>query len=298
MKRIPIDPAPESAAERVRFEPRWVETRPEAMTVRSHPWWGLLWCEWFSHGKLLLGFLAIWLGAVWVLPLLASPGWIVVIGLAYAMLAGPAYGGGDVLEACEEFSFALPPTRGERYLARLIVGGGGLLVFTGMDLLALGLDLSQALARFYLDTGLVRPVQATSIGPIYGLVLAFPVAVFSGAFVLSAVTQSRTVVLTAWFWSLMAALIVLWAAVEYENLVFGRVTGLVANALLLGSSGAVLWHGYRVYLRKEVGGSARPIQLPDRWWLWSLVFLGGMLAAAILVAALARRLPELLPIFR
>ena len=77
-------------------------------------WWGaaggLLWCEWYAHGKLLLFFLGTWLACVWVLPLYANPAWILLFGGLYALVAGPIYGGSDTIEGCEEFAFALPPS--------------------------------------------------------------------------------------------------------------------------------------------------------------------------------------------
>src|SRR6476646_7921927 len=119
-------------------------------------WWrafrGLAWCEWYAHSRLLLFCLAAWLACVWVLPLYASPAWILVFGPCFALIAGPVFGGNDISEGCEEFTLSLPPTRSERYLSRLIVGGGALLLFTAMDLSALGLDLSQVLARLYVSS--------------------------------------------------------------------------------------------------------------------------------------------------
>src|SRR5437867_2192435 len=94
---------------------------------------GLLWAEWFAHSQLLLSFLVLWLLCVWVMPVLAHPGFILLLGGVYALLAGSIYGGQDVVHGCEEFSFSLPATRSERYLARLAVGGGTLLFFTVLD---------------------------------------------------------------------------------------------------------------------------------------------------------------------
>src|SRR4051812_39795500 len=106
-------------------------------------WKGLLWSEWFAHSRLLLVFLGVWLVAVWTLPLFTHAGWILLLGALYALMAGPIYGGGDVLEGSEEFTFALPPTRGERFLSRLVVGIGTLLILCGMNAVALGFDLPQ-----------------------------------------------------------------------------------------------------------------------------------------------------------
>src|SRR5436190_4293988 len=125
---------------------------------------GLLWCEWYVHSRLLLFFLATWVAGVWIFPLSGNPAWILVFGVLYSLVAGPVYGGSDTLEGSEEFVFALPPTRAERYCARLAVGGGTLLLFTGLDLLALGLDLPQILAKLYVDSGLIHPAPVFRSG--------------------------------------------------------------------------------------------------------------------------------------
>src|SRR5437867_5838888 len=69
---------------------------------------GLLWAEWYAHSKLVLSFLTLWLVCVWVLPIFAHPGWILLLGFIFAFIGGPLYGGGDVIEGCEEFTFSLP----------------------------------------------------------------------------------------------------------------------------------------------------------------------------------------------
>src|SRR5207247_3890178 len=112
--------------------------------------------------------------------------WILLFGGLYALVAGPIYGGSDTIEGCEEFTFALPPTRSERYLARLAVGGGTVLLFTALDLLALGLDLPQILAKLYVNTGLIRPWPVLKAGLLHGLMLALPSAPLPVSFVPSA----------------------------------------------------------------------------------------------------------------
>src|SRR5262245_63952012 len=75
----------------------------------SRAWKGLLWSEWFAHSQLLLIFLGVWLIAVWTLPLFTHPGWVLILGPLYAIMAGPIYGGGDILEGWREITFELPP---------------------------------------------------------------------------------------------------------------------------------------------------------------------------------------------
>ncbi|MEW6161066.1 MAG: hypothetical protein AB1813_26860, partial [Verrucomicrobiota bacterium] len=181
---------------------------------------GLLWAEWFAHSKLMLLFLGLWLLAVWTLPFFVHPGWILLLGPIYAWIAGPAFGGSDVLDGCEEFAFSLPATRVERYLARMIIGAGSLAMLTGMDLLALGLDLPSVLARLYIDTGLIQARPELKPGLLYGLVAAVPFAVFAFSFALSAIAHSRMLVLTSWFWAMIAALGVLQLGFWYEELMW------------------------------------------------------------------------------
>jgi hypothetical protein len=255
--------------------------------------YGLLWCEWYAHSKLLLFFLAAWLACVWVLPLYANPAWILLFGALYSLLAGPIYGGTDTIDGCEEFTFALPPTRGERYLARLAVGGGTLLFFTALDLLALGLDLPQILAKLYVDAGLIRPRPVFESGLLSGLMVALPFAVFSFSFVLSAITHSRALVLTAWFWAALLALAALQLGFWYEELVWDRLNGFFSCPLLALLATASLFGGHRAYARKEIGHHTAPITLPARWWLWIILFLAGVLLALTLASSLARHYPRL-----
>jgi hypothetical protein len=255
-------------------------------------WKGLLWSEWYAHSQVLLIFLAVWLLAVWTLPLFTHPGWILILGGLYALMAGPMYGGADILEGCEEFTFALPPTRAERFFSRLIVGLGTLLFLCFMNVVALGLDLPQILARLYVQTGIIKPLPVIKPGLLYGLVVALPVAVFAIAFTISTVTHSRILILLSWFWAGVAALAALQVGFWYENLVWDTLNGYFACPLLIAVSGAVLGYGYRSFRQKEVGKATIPITLPGHWWIWTILFAIGMGLALVLVTSLLRHLPQ------
>lgn len=255
---------------------------------------GLLWAEWFAHSKLLLLFLWLWLIGVWVMPLFLHPGWILLLGGIYGLIAGPAYGGVDVLEGCEEFSFSLPATRSQRYAARLTVGGGTLLLLTAMNLLALGLDLQQVLARLYIQTGIIKPLPVLKPGLLYGLILALPLAIFAFSFALSSATHSRTFILTAWFWGGLGALAVLQLGFTYEELVWESLNGYFTCPLLLAAAGIGLSIGHRFYRLKEIGQRSIPLTLPGKWWLWVILFVIGVFAALVLVSSLAENYPKFL----
>ncbi|MBU6401043.1 MAG: hypothetical protein KGS61_12040, partial [Verrucomicrobia bacterium] len=202
------------------------------------------------------------------------------------------YGGGDIIEGCEEFAFALPATRAERYLARLTVGGGALLVFTLLDLLALGFDLPELLAGLYVNTGLIRPSPVLKPGLLYGLIFAVPFAVFAFSFALSAATHSRGVVFTAWFWSALVALILLHLGLHYEDFTWNEMNGFFAFPVLIVAGVASLWAGLRIYRRKEVTPQTAPLSLPARWWLWALLFLVAIGLTVVLLSSLVRLYPK------
>lgn len=265
---------------------------PVKFSRRTSALKGLLWAEWFAHSRLLLIFLSLWLVTVWLLPLFAHPGWILVLGAFYALLAGPAYGGGDVIDGCEEFTLALPATRSERYLARLAVGGGTLLFLSGINLLALGIDLPQILTRLYIEAGIIKPRPIFKTGLLYGLVLALPIAAFAFAFALASATHSRLMVLSSWFWASIAALVLLQLGFWYEELVWESFTGYFAFPLLLASAMAVLWGGHVIYRRKETGEASVPITLPGKWWLWIILFVLGVCLAMAVLSSLARNYPK------
>lgn len=265
-------------------------SRPEEMgwRERGRAFRGMLWCEWFAHSRVVLFFIALWLLCVWFVPLAGHPGWILLLGVVYAIVAGPLFGGSDLIAGCEEFSFALPLTRGQMYLTRLVLGGGLLLILSALNLLALGIELPQVLARFYIRAGLIeaRPLLPTTW--LYGLVVAVPWSLFAGSFVISALTHSRMMVLCSWFWAGVPVLILLQFGLWYERFVWEAMNGFFTLPVLFTSSFAALAAGYRQYRRKEVGPYMVPLQISARWWLWGLLFMAGIILAMVLLTSLVQ----------
>jgi hypothetical protein len=138
---------------------------------------------------------------------------------------------------------------------------------------------------------LIEPLQVAHPGLLYGLVPAFPLAVFSISFTWAAVMHSRAQVLTAWFWGGLGALVLLRAGFQYEQIIWNQMNGLVACPLLAVGSLAVLLCGLVIYRRKEVGPASLPLHLPGRWWMWTILFLLGLGLALVLINWLARQMP-------
>lgn len=255
-------------------------------------WRALMWSEWFTHSRLLLFFLLGWLAVVWLLPLVAHPLWVLLVGIVFALVAGPAFGGSDVIHGCEEFCFALPPTRAQRFTARLLVGGSWLLALTVMDVLALDLNFSDVLFRVFLDTGLAT-VEVRQPEMLYGLVFAAPFAVFALGFSVAALATNRTVALTAWLWGAFGALSVLRLGFLVEEAIWERLNGRLAVPLLSGVALLALFVARRLYARKEAG-SGVPLRIPRSWWITLLAVVLAGLAVAALISWIAANFAKIL----
>ncbi len=269
-----------------------------ASGVTASPQWsvfkGLLWSEWFAHSKMLLVFLVLWLLGVWMIPFIAHPGWILVIGLGYALLAGPAYGGTDAIEGCEEFTLSLPATRIERYLARMVLGLGTLMMFVGLDFVVLGLDWTATVHRVFINAGIVEASPDLKPGLLYGLAIGLPFFIFAFSYSLACVARVRFLILTSWFWSALLALGVLYGGLKYEEVMWQEPSGYFCTSLFFVGGFASLWTGFRLYQKKEIGHYGSPITLPQWWWAWLLSIVVGVAIAAVLLSLILQRFPSLL----
>jgi hypothetical protein len=249
----------------------------------TRPARALLWAEWFAHQRLLVVWAFVWLASVWLLPLVLHPLWTLSVGAVFALVAGPAFGGADVLHGCEEATFAGAPTRAQRYLARLAVGGGAVLGFSGISVAALEGNLSDVLLRLVLATG-SAPAQVSRPEMLYGLVLAVPWTAFSLGFAVAALATSRTLAFTSWMWAALGALSLLRGGLQLEEIRWDALNGHVALPLLLSVSAMTLWVAGRFYRRKEAGVGNVPLHVPPGFWGGLAGFLLAALGVVLLVA--------------
>jgi hypothetical protein len=164
-------------------------SRSEARAQRSRAWRGLLWREGLQHGGLLERAAAAWLIVVWVLAL-DHPGWLFAFGALFALRAGEALGGAEAAEGVEEFAFALPPTRSERFLARLGLGLAALLGFQLAGLAAIAADAPQLLWRLVADSGLTETDRTPLTVAICLMIVVAPLAGFAVSFSWAACSRS------------------------------------------------------------------------------------------------------------
>ncbi len=245
-------------------------------------WFGLFWGEWFSHSRLILGFLLLWLAAVWLLPLVAHPLWILVLGGVVAVIGGPAFGGSDVMGGCEEFSFSQPATRCQLFDARLTFAMGCLFVFTLMNVFALYHNLADLVLSFFVSTG-VAMVELRHPHLLYGIVLAAPVAGLAIGFSVAALATTRAVAYTAWVWGALGSLTGLRAGLSLEDYFWDRLNGRITIPLLVTMTAMTLGIARRVYADKEAGRASSPLRLPLSGWATLAAAALGALGVGLLI---------------
>ncbi len=246
---------------------------PTAVIQRRRSHHALLWKAWLANGSMVMNFLAAWLVLGCILLIFFHPGWILAFGVLYAFMAAPAFGGGESFEGSEEFAFALPPTRSERYLANLAAGGIPLLVLLVLGLLAIGLNLPQAVWGIFVSSGYTEPFEPADPAFLhYGLAFAVPVSAFAFIFAISALARSRGTVMWSWFLGGICAGVLVGGGLLLENLLWKRLVGYATVPLLLASGPLALLTGYLRYVWKE--GVSRPWESQGGrglGWIWIIV---------------------------
>lgn len=253
----------------------------------------LFWSEWFAHSRLLLFFLALWLADVWFVPLFAHPFWILLIGPLFAIVAGPVFGGADVLQGCEEYFMSFPVTRNERFWTRAALGGFAVLILSVASALSLVSNLSDVLLRVFVDSGVPQPTVPQP-GLLYGMISIVPITAFVLSFSVASLAPTRTLVLVSWLWGTLGSLAALRVGIYLEELRYEKFDGRLAIPLLIGVCVAVLTGGSRLYARKEAATSAVPLRISAAWWLWMLILVGACLAMGFLLEWFASNMMRLI----
>jgi hypothetical protein len=242
----------------------------------------LLWREWCQHGGILLGFASAWLIGGWIVLLFFHPAWLLALGCIYAVAAAGLMAGADTVEGSEEFVFALPPTRKERFLVRLSLAGLPLAAMLGIGLPAIALDLPQRLWGLVVESGFTEPFPPCEPA-WYAASAVIPLALFACAFVRQSLARSREEArATAVLFALRDVFVVFALGFLVEGFAWKRWTFAVSGTALALTALATLALGYRSYLRKE--GVSRPGRAPSgNLWIWLLALL--LLAVIVLFIA-------------
>lgn len=219
-------------------------------------WTALALRQWVAFGSLHIGFLVAWLVALWVLQLVAHPGWLIAFGLLYTVLVTPGMAGADIMDGTEEFSFALPPGRRAIFLTRMGIGLAFLLLTTGLGSLAMAFDVPQALWSLVATSGITEPNRPVTPSFLYALAVLVPAAAFAGTFVVASLAGTRTIVGVSWGIAFVAVGIGVFASLQVESLIWDKPIGWMTCVMLLLGSVLTLLAGFLAYDQKEalIGG--------------------------------------------
>ena len=158
---------------------------------------GLLWREWLLHREELTWIFSAWLLGVWVVPIHPMI-FLIPFGVLSACILAPSFGGSDAAEGSEEFSFALPPSRSQRFMVRLGLGGGTLLGLLAIALVAALFNLPQALWSLVFESGYTAPFRPALPPVIAGLACALTTATFVDMFVAGSSSRSTMAAIPHW----------------------------------------------------------------------------------------------------
>jgi hypothetical protein len=230
--------------------------------------YGLWRDEWLAYGRLITDLTALWLIGIFILELFYHPGFMLGFGVLYALIIGTVCGGAEAMAGTEEFTFALPATRSQRYLARLALGGGVLVVMQIIGLVAIASDLPQVLWGLVADSGFTEPFPRVDARFLYLLAAAFPFATFAIIFAFTAGTNGGgTATLPAWLTGLSVTGMITALGFIAESATWGHLNGYVSCPALLVLTALVLWIGRDDYMRKEV------LSRGSHGRLWALVIV-------------------------
>jgi len=229
---------------------------------------GLMWRHWLAGRWAVMSGLTVLLIGGWALMLFHHPGWIIGAGSIFAMISGVVFGGLDAADGSEEFAFALPPTRSQRYLSGIFVGGGSVLAFCLIGTLSIALDLPQYAWSLVVDSGFTTPFGPWPEKYLYFLAVVIPLLVFACTHICASLSQTRGAVWFSWLPALIVTGLAAFLGCLAEEELWRDVNGYICIPSMLAMAAMGLLFGHNRYVRKE--GVSRPGRSGSGGNTWSV----------------------------
>lgn len=295
-----------------------------AQSFASSPGWravrGMLLRDWMVHRAWMAPLMAAWVLCTWVLMVFFSPGLMMLFGVVWAWVAAVSLGGSDIAEGCEEFTFSLPPTRRQRFLVRLALGGLPLLAMLVVGFTAVAFDLPQTLWGLFVETGFTEPFDAGRSASPYATWTAAILYAYITGFAAAAGARSGSVSRIAGTLGVLGGLLLI-NLLSQLSLLPGRFLGALINsgpirffngvepgsnecaaigsaltvavAVVLGAAGLgiSLWR----YGLKEGISRPTPVEMGMPRWLRNLFAGGVVLFLAVFIAVRRVSVPAYVP---
>jgi len=163
------DPRPSSAAAR---------TAASANGTTRSIMRGLIWRERQLHGSLVDAYVAIWVIGIWALRLIDHPAVLALFGFLLAAQLGSRLGSSEWKEGAEEFLFALPPTRRQRFWIRGAAGLVPVVLLTGLGAAALAWNRPAELWSLFSDGPFCEPTPPQAVST-WLAVFALSIAIYA-----------------------------------------------------------------------------------------------------------------------
>jgi hypothetical protein len=215
-----------------------------------------MWRHWLAGRGVIIGGLIVLLIGGWAVMLFHHPGWIIATGSIFAAISGMIFGGADAADGSEEFAFALPPTRSQRYLSGVLIGGGAVLAYCLIGTLSIALNLPQLLWSLVVDSGFTIPFGPWPETYLYFLAVVIPLLVLACTHACAALSQTRGGVWMSWLPAAGVTGAMVWLGCMAEEEIWGEINGYVSILSMLALGAMGLLFGHSRYVRKE--GVSRP----------------------------------------
>ena len=247
---------------------------------------GILARELIPHASSLAGMAALWVVCLWILPLNFHPLLMLALGGLMALKHGGDLGGRDTLSGSEEFSLALPPTRGDLFFTRFLLGAAPVFVLTATGCAAIALDLPQWLWSAVVESGFTGRHPPVDTIWWYGLAIIGPLWIFAVQFVsLSTARRGGGSLRLFWWTRVFAVLIFTAGAILRANNISWRTIAAIATIACSVTFPLIVAGGFFLFRQKEsipLPGEVESFHAPAEKTAWAGVALAILLILPLL----------------
>ena len=209
-----------------------------------------------THKGLLQGWIFSWILLFPLLQIFRDPWGLAFAGGIFALLAGQALGGGEVIEGSEEFFLSLPLPKKTLFWIKYLTGFLPLSILLLLGLACFQWNLPQKIWSIFVETGFTEPYPRPKAIEIFGA-LAIPFSLYTLVFVSGALLKTPSHARNALAVGLVTAGVLALGGAFMEYLGNGYGTGWGALISLGFPIPAILIIGSRAYARKELDQDRR-----------------------------------------
>ncbi len=228
---------------------------------------GLIMRELLFHGDFLSWSVAVWFILLWSICLFTHHGFVLAFGILYGGIAGMRLGGYEMLEGSAEFSFALPPTRKQRFAVSFLWGLATVGALTSLGLVAVEWSLPTRVWGLIASSGLTEPYAPCQSAILKWYALLLPAAVFCTTYAFAAMARSRVLAAASLLIGIALPGILVMVGHLLASYLWEEQSARIAIPLVVVVCPLTIPLGYVAFLRKDTISSEGARRGPP-WWIW------------------------------